>query len=148
MKRNARKVRRLFEGKVLAGFAGGTRRRASRSSRSSRRSSSSTTATCGAPPSSSRRTGAPTACCAASRRCSIVADRDASLLISGTGDVIEPDDGVIAIGSGGNYALAAARALVAHTALDARAIAEEAMRTPRRICVYTNDPLVVEELTA
>ncbi len=76
----------------------------------------------------------------------IVADREASLLLSGGGDVIESDDGLLAIGSGGNYALAAARALVRHTALGAREIAEEAMRTAAEICVFTNDRLVVEEL--
>jgi ATP-dependent HslUV protease subunit HslV len=76
----------------------------------------------------------------------VVADREASLLISGSGDVIEPDDGIVAIGSGGNYALAAARALVAHSALGAREIAEAALRTAAEICVYTNDRLVIEEL--
>jgi len=67
-------------------------------------------------------------------------------VISGAGDVIEPDDGVIAIGSGGNYALAAARVLVKHTQLDARTIAEEAMRVAAGLCVYTNDQLTFEEL--
>jgi len=59
---------------------------------------------------------------------------------------VEPDDGAIAIGSGGNYALAAARVLMKHTQMDARAIAEEAMRTAAAICVYTNDQLTFEEL--
>jgi ATP-dependent HslUV protease subunit HslV len=76
----------------------------------------------------------------------IVADKDQSLIISGNGDVIEPDDGVVAIGSGGAYALAAARALVKHSKLDARAIAEEAMRIAASICVYTNNEIVIEEL--
>lgn len=76
----------------------------------------------------------------------IVADTEDSLVISGSGDVVEPDDGAIAIGSGGNYALAAARVLIKHTQLDARAIAEEAMRTAAEICVYTNDQLTFEEL--
>ncbi|MBI2987158.1 MAG: ATP-dependent protease subunit HslV [Deltaproteobacteria bacterium] len=76
----------------------------------------------------------------------IVADAEDSLVISGSGDVVEPDDGAIAIGSGGNYALAAARVLMKHTSLDARAIAEEAMRTAAAICVYTNDQLTFEEL--
>jgi ATP-dependent HslUV protease subunit HslV len=75
-----------------------------------------------------------------------VADPDASFLVSGTGEVIEPDDGLIGIGSGGPFALAAARALVAHSALDARAIALEAMRVAAGICVYTNDQITVEEL--
>ena len=76
----------------------------------------------------------------------IVADLNDLLVISGSGDVIEPDDGLIAIGSGGNFALAAARVLVKHTQLDARVIAEEAMRVAAGICVYTNDQLTFEEL--
>jgi ATP-dependent HslUV protease subunit HslV len=76
----------------------------------------------------------------------VVADMESELVISGSGDVVEPDDGVIAIGSGGNYALAAARALIKHTQLDARTIAEEAMRTAAEICVYTNDQITIEEL--
>jgi ATP-dependent HslUV protease subunit HslV len=75
-----------------------------------------------------------------------VADPDASFLVSGTGEVIEPDDGLIGIGSGGPFALAAARALVAHSDLDAKAIAMEAMRVAAGICVYTNDQITVEEL--
>jgi ATP-dependent HslUV protease subunit HslV len=76
----------------------------------------------------------------------VVVDRSDSLVISGSGDVVEPDDGCLAIGSGGNYALSAARVLVKHTPMDARAIAEEAMRAAASICVYTNDHLTVEEL--
>ena len=76
----------------------------------------------------------------------IVADTDDLLVISGSGDVVEPDDGVIAIGSGGNFALAAALVLIKHSQLDAHAIAEEAMRTAAGICVYTNDQLTFEEL--
>ena len=75
-----------------------------------------------------------------------VADRELSFILSGTGDVIEPDDGLIGIGSGGPYALAAARALVAHSGLDARAIATEAMRVAASICVYTNEYVTVEVL--
>jgi ATP-dependent HslUV protease subunit HslV len=75
-----------------------------------------------------------------------VADRDHSLIVSGTGDVIEPDDGLIGIGSGGPYALAAARALIAHTDLDAKAIVGEAMRVAASICIYTNDQISVEVL--
>ena len=83
----------------------------------------------------------------------IVVDAEHMLVLSGTGDVIEPDpqgngDATIAIGSGGNYALAAARALLAHTTLDARQIAEAAMRTAAEICIYTNDQLVIEEIAA
>ena len=75
-----------------------------------------------------------------------VADREHSFIISGNGDVIEPDDGLIGIGSGGPYALAAARALVAHSDLDAKGIVTEAMRIAASICVYTNDHISVEVL--
>jgi ATP-dependent HslUV protease subunit HslV len=75
-----------------------------------------------------------------------VANAEHSLIISGTGDVIEPDDGVIGIGSGGGYAAAAARALTKHSTLSAREIAEEAMRIAAGLCVYTNDRITVEEL--
>jgi ATP-dependent HslUV protease subunit HslV len=75
-----------------------------------------------------------------------VADREHSLIVTRTGDVIEPDDGLIGIGSGGPYALAAARALVAHSELDAKAIVTEAMRVAASICVYTNDHITVESL--
>ena len=145
MKRGARKVRRIYNGKVLAGFAGATAdaftlfdkfekqldqhggnlRRAAvelakdwRTDRVLRRLEA----------------------------LLITADRDALLVLSGSGDVIEPDDDVIAIGSGGNYALAAARVLIKHTQLDARTIAEEAMRGAASICIYTNDQVVIEEL--
>jgi len=76
----------------------------------------------------------------------IIADREHSLVISGNGDVIEPDDGVTAIGSGGPYAHAAARALTQFSELDARAIAEEAMKIASSICIYTNDRIILEEL--
>jgi ATP-dependent HslUV protease, peptidase subunit HslV len=78
----------------------------------------------------------------------IVMDASATLLLSGTGDVIEPDEGVIAIGSGGSYALAAARALLRHTELDAGAIAREALRIAGEICIYTNGEITLEELGA
>jgi ATP-dependent HslUV protease subunit HslV len=145
VKHNATKVRRLYQDRVLAGFAGagadaitlferfeqklervgGNLRRAAvelakdwRTDRMLRRLEA----------------------------LMVVADKDALLIVSGTGDVIEPEDGVAAIGSGGNYALAAARALVLHSALDARRIVEEAMRIAAAICVYTNDRLTIEEL--
>ena len=76
----------------------------------------------------------------------IVADKDSALMISGTGDVLESDDGVLAIGSGGPYALAAARVLLKHTTLSARDVAEEALRTAASICVYTNDTITIEEI--
>jgi len=76
----------------------------------------------------------------------IVADENTSLILSGGGDVIEPDDGVVAIGSGGPYATAAARALLRHTGLSARDVVQEAMRIASEICIYTNSDLVIEEL--
>lgn len=76
----------------------------------------------------------------------LVVDRDQSLVVSGSGDVIEPDGGAVAIGSGGAYALAAARALIAHSGLSAREIALESMKIAADICIYTNNQIVVEEL--
>jgi ATP-dependent HslUV protease subunit HslV len=75
-----------------------------------------------------------------------VADRTHSFILSGTGDLIEPDDGLIGIGSGGPYALAAARALIAHADLDAKTIATEAMRIAAALCIYTNEHIIVEVL--
>lgn len=76
----------------------------------------------------------------------VVADDKSSFLLSGNGDVIAPDDGVLAIGSGGSYALAAARALLQHTNLSAREIATEALRISSEICIYTNSNVIVEEI--
>ncbi len=144
MKGNARKVRRLHEGKVLAGFAGGAAdaftlfeyfetklqkhgnlMRAAielakdwRTDRMLRRLEA----------------------------LLIVADAQNSLLISGTGDVIEPEHDLLAIGSGGAYAQAAAQALYENTALDARAIVEKALTIAGSICIYTNTSITVEEL--
>jgi ATP-dependent HslUV protease subunit HslV len=147
VKHNASKVRRLYQNRVLAGFAGagadaltlferfeqklekvgGNLRRAAvelakdwRTDRLLRRLEA----------------------------LMVVADKEALLIVSGTGDVIEPEDGVAAIGSGGNFALAAARALLAHSGLDARRIVEEALRIAAAICVYTNDQLTIEEIAA
>jgi len=76
----------------------------------------------------------------------IVADHERSFILSGNGDVIEPENGISAIGSGGPYALAAARALVDHTKLDTREIVEEAMKIAAEICIYTNNVVTIEEL--
>jgi ATP-dependent HslUV protease subunit HslV len=76
----------------------------------------------------------------------VVADEKASLVISGAGDVIEPDDGVVAIGSGGPFATAAARALLRHTQMPAKQIALEAMKIAGEICIYTNSDIVIEEI--
>jgi ATP-dependent HslUV protease subunit HslV len=77
----------------------------------------------------------------------IVMDAKNTLLLSGTGDVVEPDDGIVAIGSGGNYALAAARALLDHSQLTAAEIARESLRIASQICVYTNGEIILEELS-
>ncbi|HEY0191455.1 MAG TPA: ATP-dependent protease subunit HslV [Kofleriaceae bacterium] len=77
----------------------------------------------------------------------VVADIDGTFILSGGGDVIEPDDGVCAIGSGGSYALAAARALIGHTELSPRQIAEASMKIASDICIYTNASLTIEELS-
>jgi len=76
----------------------------------------------------------------------IVVDKQHSFLISGGGDVIEPDDGIIGIGSGGSYAIAAARALIKHTSLNAKEIVEESLNVAADICVYTNKNIKVEEI--
>lgn len=76
----------------------------------------------------------------------VVADKEKTLLISGNGDVVEPDDGIAAVGSGGSYALAAARALIKHSKLSAKDIVEESIKLAADICVFTNDCVVVEEL--
>lgn len=76
----------------------------------------------------------------------IVLDRTSTFLLSGTGDLIEPDDGIVAIGSGGPFALAAAKALAENTGLDAKAIAEKAMAIAADICIYTNHQIAIEEL--
>lgn len=75
-----------------------------------------------------------------------VCDKDTSLILSGTGDVVEPEDGIIGIGSGGNYALSAARALYRNTDMDAESLAKAAMQIAGEICVYTNDNVIVETL--
>jgi ATP-dependent HslUV protease subunit HslV len=75
-----------------------------------------------------------------------VTDTTATFVLSGNGDVIEPDEGIVAIGSGGSYALASARALIENTELSARDIAEKSLRIAGQICIYTNDQLTIEEL--
>ena len=76
----------------------------------------------------------------------IIADKEHSFIISGNGDVLEPEDGIAAIGSGGPYAQAAAKALLEHSSLEPKKIAEEAMKITSRICIYTNDAITIEEL--
>lgn len=145
MKSNARKVRRLAGGKVIAGFAGAAAdaftlfeifeaklaKHGDRLLHAAVEMAKEWR--------TDRRLGKLEALLA-------VADKDSSLIISGNGDVIEPEDGLVAIGSGGPYALAAARALLQHTELDARTIAEHALNVAGDICIYTNRNLVIEEL--
>ncbi|MEJ2509781.1 MAG: ATP-dependent protease subunit HslV [Gammaproteobacteria bacterium] len=146
MKGNARKVRRLYQDRVVAGFAGGTADAFTLFERFEakleRHQGNLTRAAVELAKDwrtdrMLRRLEALLA----------VADKSASLIISGNGDVIEPEQGLIAIGSGGPYAQAAARALLDNTELDARTIAEQALGIAADICIYTNRNLTIEALT-
>ncbi|MEE2805445.1 MAG: ATP-dependent protease subunit HslV [Pseudomonadota bacterium] len=145
MKGNARKVRRLHDGEVLAGFAGGTADAFTLFERFEGKlqkhqgnllRSAVELAKDWRTDRMLRRLEAMLA----------VADRNSSLIISGTGDVIEPEEGIMAIGSGSAYAKAAARALLEETDLDARVIVEKSLAIAADICIYTNDQLTIEEL--
>jgi ATP-dependent HslUV protease subunit HslV len=146
MKRGARKVRKLHNNRVLAGFAGSTADALTLFDKFESKLQEYNGALRRAAVEIARdwRTDR------ILRRLEamlIVADLESSLLISGSGDVIEPDDGVLAIGSGGNYALSAARALIRHNpGMNAREIAEASMRIAAEVCVYTNDQFTIEEL--
>jgi ATP-dependent HslUV protease subunit HslV len=145
LKQGARKLRRLAEGKVVAGFAGSTADAQALFARFETKLQEfrGNLERAAVELAKDWRTDR------ALRRLDallVVADKDHILLLSGTGDLIEPDDGLLAIGSGGPFALAAARALLQHTTLPATAIAEEAMRVAASICVYTNDRILLEEL--
>ena len=145
LKCNARKVRRLYNNQVLAGFAGGTADAFTLFERFEEQLE--------------KHHGKLTRAAVelaklwrterALRRLEallVVADRETSLIVTGNGDVIEPDDAIMAIGSGGSYALAAARALLNNTELDARAIVEKGLTIAGDICVYTNQQQTIEEL--
>jgi ATP-dependent HslUV protease subunit HslV len=147
MKGNARKVRRLYKDQVLAGFAGGTADAFTLFERFEGKlekhqgnliRSAVELAKDWRTDRLLRRLEAML----------VVADRTGSLIISGQGDVIEPEAGVLAIGSGGPYAQAAARALLEHTELDARTIVEQALGIAADICVFTNRNLTIEELVS
>lgn len=145
MKAQARKVRRIAEGSVVAGFAGASADAFTLLDRfeSKLREHGGSLSRAAVELAKDWRTDRYL------RRLEamlVVMDPRHTLLVSGTGDVIEPDEGVIAIGSGGSYALAAARALMRHTDKDAREIAEEALQIASEICVYTNGSIVVEEV--
>ncbi len=147
IKANARKLRRLGDGAIIGGFAGATADAFTLFERLEAKLE--------------RHPGQLTRACVELAKdwrtdrylrrleaLMAVADRSVSLLVSGTGDVLEPDDGLIGIGSGGNYALAAARALIDVDGLDAEAVASKAMAVAAQICVYTNDNVTLEKLNA
>lgn len=147
MKANARKVRRLYKDQVIAGFAGGTADAFTLFERFEGKLEKH----------QGQLTRAAVELAKDWRTDRIlrrleallaVADRTASLIITGQGDVIEPENGLMAIGSGGPYAQAAARALMESTELDARAIVERALNIAADICIYTNRSLTIEELQA
>ncbi|HEX7112650.1 MAG TPA: ATP-dependent protease subunit HslV [Mizugakiibacter sp.] len=145
MKANARKIRRLGKGDVLAGFAGATADAFTLfelfEDKLTKHGGNLTRAAVELAKEwrTDRRLGRLEAMLA-------VADRDTSLLISGNGDVLEPEQGLIAIGSGGPYAQAAAKALLENSALDARSIVEKALKIAGDICIYTNHNVSIEEL--
>ena len=145
IKHSARKIRRLYQDKVLAGFAGSTADAFSLFSRFEAKLEQ-----------YAGNLGRSAVELAKDWRTDkmlrnleallVVADLQQTYLISGAGDVIEPDEGVIAIGSGGSYALASARALMQNTDLPAREIADKSLRIAGQICIYTNDQITIEEL--
>ncbi len=145
LKHGAKKLRRLGDGKVLAGFAGATADAFTLFERFE-----------GKLKDFSRNLSRASVELAKDWRTDrflrrleallVVADAERTLILSGTGDVVEPDEGVAAIGSGGPYAQAAASVLLKHSSLGAREIVEESLHTAARICIYTNDQLTIEEL--
>jgi ATP-dependent HslUV protease subunit HslV len=147
MKSSARKIRRLYQEKVLAGFAGSTADAFSLFGRFE-----------GKLEQFAGNLGRAAVELAKDWRTDkmlrhleallIVSDLSATFVLSGNGDVIEPDEGIVAIGSGGSYALASARALIENTDLSAREIAEKSLKIAGQICIYTNDQLTIEELKA
>jgi ATP-dependent HslUV protease subunit HslV len=145
MKASARKVRRLYNDKILAGFAGATADAFSLLTRFEGKLEQyhGNLERASIELSKDWRTDKMLRHLEALL---VVADEKSSFLLSGNGDVIAPDDGVLAIGSGGAYALAAARALLKHTELSAREIAVEALRVAGEICIYTNTNIIVEEI--
>jgi ATP-dependent HslUV protease, peptidase subunit HslV len=145
MKHGASKVRRLLDGKVLAGFAGSTADALALFAKFEAKIEEyrGNLERAAVELSKEWRTDR------VLRRLEaflVVADRDSAFLLSGAGDVITPDDGIVAVGSGGPYALAAARALARFTEMDAPTLAVEALKIAASICVYTNDAIVVESL--
>lgn len=145
MKHSARKIRRMYDQRILAGFAGSTADAFTLFEKFEAKVQE-------------HRGNLPKAAVALAKdwrtdqilrkleALLIVADGETTLVLSGAGDVIEPDDGIAAIGSGGPYALAAARALLGHSSLEAREIAEQALKIAAGICIYTNDRIASESL--
>src|SRR6266508_634932 len=145
IKHNARKIRRLYQDKILAGFAGSTADAFTLFSRFEAKLDQyhGNLGRAAVELAKDWRTDK------AMRHLEallLVSDKEQTYLLSGQGDVIEPDGGIAAIGSGGPFAEAAAKALAEHTQLSARQIAEEAMKIAGKICIYTNDKVTIEEL--
>ena len=145
MKNGAKKVRRIFDGKVVIGFAGSV----ADAFALSEKFEGKLTQYAGNLPRAAVELAQDWRMNKEMRKLEallLVADRENLMLVSGTGEVIEPDDGVLAIGSGGNFALSAARALVRCTDMEPKDIVREAMKVASEICVYTNDHITVETL--
>jgi len=147
VKHGAKKLRRLYDGKVLAGFAGSTADAFALFSRFEAKLEQFKGNLARAAVELAKEWRMDRAL-RHLEALLVVADQKNSFLISGTGDLIEADDGIIAVGSGGPFALSAARALMKHTTMNARQIAEEALRLAGEICIFTNDQISVEELSA
>lgn len=145
MKATAKKVRRIYGGKVVTGFAGSVADAFALCEKFEEK----LTQFAGNLPRAAVELAQEWRMDRAMRKLEamlLVADEENLMLVSGTGEVIEPDDGIIAIGSGGNYALAAARALAANTELSAHEIAEKALHIAADICVFTNSNIIVEDV--
>ncbi len=146
MKSSAKKIRRLYNDKVLAGFAGSTADAFSLFSRFEAKLEQ-YAGNLGRSAVELAKDWRTDKMLRQLEALLIVADPHTTLMLSGTGDVIDPDEGIMTIGSGGSYALAAARALMANTDLSAREIAEKSMKIAGDICIYTNDHITIEELS-
>jgi ATP-dependent HslUV protease, peptidase subunit HslV len=147
IKHSARKIRRLYQDKILAGFAGSTADAFSLFSRFETKLEQ-FTGNLGRSAVELAKDWRTDKMLRNLEALLVVADLEQTFLISGSGDVIEPDEGIAAIGSGGSFALAAARALIGNTDLPAREIAEKSLRIAGQICIYTNDHITIEELHA
>ncbi|HEX4310203.1 MAG TPA: ATP-dependent protease subunit HslV [Acidobacteriaceae bacterium] len=145
-KHTARKIRRLYQDKILAGFAGSTADAFSLFSRFENKLEQ-YAGNLGRSAVELAKDWRTDKMLRSLEALLVVADLNQTFLISGSGDVIEPDEGIAAIGSGGSYALAAARALMENTEMGARDMAEKALKIAGQICIYTNDRITIEELT-